>query len=256
VKEAFNNRPFLYHGESVLGFCGLCNQERQVTLRLFFACAPCATMISSYQKSFVAASAVHDVWERVISPRNPHLKLAETEVVQLEPYARKSRTKLAASKTLDTLDFLVSEEGQPRFHIELKSGPLSVLTMNEFQLDVNDFNDIIGASCHTGLPTYILHVELMLRYAAPTRRVIAGSVWWTDFRRLRNNLTAVRKRRGEDKDAAYFRREAFESIDTFAAEIQYRGFEALHHNLDLVELALPARGYRLARAKVPRRARK
>ena len=128
--------------------------------------------------------------------------------------------------------------------------------MNEFQLDVNDFNDITGASCYTGLPTYIFHVELGFRYAPPTRRVVARSVWWTDFRRLLDNLSSVKKRRGEDKDAGYFRREAFESIDTFPAEIERRGYDALRAYLDPVQLTLPARGYKAPRAPSAKRARK
>lgn len=256
VHEAFNNRPSLYHGETVDGFCGLCNQQTDVTLRLFFACAPCAATVGSYQKSMVAASAVHEMWNRAIAPHHPRLQLLETEAVEVRGYARKATTKLQSSKTLNTLDFLVSEDDKPLFHIELKSGPMSVLDMTEFQLDVNDFDDIIGATCFTRLPTYIIHVEVGVRYAPPTCRVVALSAWWTDFHRLRAGLASVKKRRNEDKDAGYFRRDAFEPIDTFPAEIDRRGFETLSVPLDVSELSLPPRGWKAPRVKTTKRARK
>ena len=40
----------------------------------------------------------------------------------------------------------------PIFHVELKTGPGAIDTMKEFQLDVNDSNDIAGAVNHTRLP--------------------------------------------------------------------------------------------------------
>lgn len=241
VREALNGRPFIYHGETVHGYCGLCNERSEVTLRQHFACIPCWALISSYQKGFVASQAVHKIWQRAIQPGHPELSLAETEPVRLEPYQRQAKSKREAAKTLTTLDFTASKAGVVLFHVELKSGPASIDEMKEFQLDVNDYEDIIGASCFTGIPTYIVHVQLRMVYDPPTRGVEAVGVWWTDFKTLRENLLAVRQRRGEDKDAAYFNRGAFQPIDTFSEEIATQRYLTLTPFLSAIDLALPER---------------
>src|SRR5258708_14556184 len=51
TREAFNDRPPVYHGARVKGFCGLCNKRKQVFLRQWFACGECCKLIVGYQKS-------------------------------------------------------------------------------------------------------------------------------------------------------------------------------------------------------------
>ncbi len=259
VHEALNDRPFVYHGETIDGYCGLCNRRTAVTLRQHFACTQCWALITSYQKGYVSAAAVHAMWSRDIAPHHPYLELSETDVLRLEPYVRNKTTKSKAAETLTTLDFLVLDAGSPRFHIELKTGPMSVTDMNEFQLDVNDFDDIIGASCFTGLPSYIFHVQMGMRYEPPTRELVSLGMWWTDFRRLRDHLVGLRKRRNEDKYAGYFNTDAFHPIETFSAEIARKGYNDLRSHLVPEQLALPAPGTKIPRtlaAKKPARPRK
>src|SRR5678816_1691252 len=62
VSECFNDRPPLYHGETIAGFCGLCNARTEVTLRQWFVCPICWNVVVAYQKSFVADESVPRFW--------------------------------------------------------------------------------------------------------------------------------------------------------------------------------------------------
>lgn len=225
VREVFNDRPPLYHGETVEGYCGLCNERKQVTLRQWFVCPICWNVVVAYQKSFVASQAVHDYWNAAGLPKA--FILRETEEVYLSPFFRGAKTKKQAAESLEHLDFLVLEDDEPVFHIELKSGPTAAHDMREFQLDVNDFNDIVGAVRHTGLPAYVFHVQLDQKYEPPTRYTVAVGMWWTDPRTLRTHLNSVKARRGEDKRAAYFNPAAFRPWGDFPGELASRRFEEL-----------------------------
>jgi len=231
VREAFNDRPPLYHGETIEGYCGLCNTLGQVTLRQWFVCPVCWNVVVAYQKSFVAALAVPAFWHRDMAGHFPAFELSGTDEVRVTPFARGASTKREAARVLKVLDYLVSErvgdEKIGRFHIELKSGPGSIEQMKEFQLDVNDFNDIAGAINNTGVPAYIFHLKLDQEHRAPTRRTIAAGMWWTDPETLRANLKNIKKRRGEDKPAAYFRPSAFRPWSVFEKELASRRFEEL-----------------------------
>jgi hypothetical protein len=150
------------------------------------------------------------------------LHLLEREEVYLSPFTRKGKTKRQAAESLNVLDFWVEQRppagGKPLFHIELKSGPSAIGEMREFQLDINDSDDIIGAANNTGLPVYIFHVQTAFEYSPPTRSSVVHGIWWTDVSRLFEHRLAVRARRGEDKDAGYYSPAAFSAIDTFPAE--------------------------------------
>jgi hypothetical protein len=244
VHEGLNDRPFVYHGETVRGFCGLCNAAKEVTLRQHFACVQCCSVVLSYQMGIVAARAVHQAWADQVQAEFPSLRLEETEAVRIEPYARKSKTKKQAAESLEVLDFHVFETSEqsnksPLFHIELKSGPGSIDEMTEFQLDVNDYDDIVGASCQTGVPAYVFHVQVGSEYHPPTRRVVARGAWWTDVCQLRDQNRRVAARRDGEKNAEYFNRTAFAPIDTFVDELRARGFDRLRERLDRTKLALP-----------------
>lgn len=237
--EAFNGRAPIYHGETVSGYCALCNQRGAVTLRLWFACAICWGVILAYQKTFVASSAVLDFWKNCIQPRFQYLRCEETEIVQLSPYARGSKTKKQLAAELTTLDFLVADihqSCQPLFHIELKTGPGSIEEMTEFQLDVNDSNDIIGAVKNTALPAYIFHVQVVHSYDPPTRYSVPLRIWYTDIWTLKVHRKATRQRRGEDKHAGYYHATAFRPIEEFASELETKRYEQLATQVDSLEL--------------------
>jgi hypothetical protein len=99
--------------------------------------------------------------------------------------------------------------------------------MSEFQLDINDSNDIIGVVNKTHLPAYVFHVQLDHEYRPPTRRTVAAGIWFTDIVTLLDNRIAVRRRRGEQKDAGYYRPEAFRPIEEFPGRLAERQYEQL-----------------------------
>jgi hypothetical protein len=230
--EAMSGRPPIYHGETIEGYCGLCNKLLPVTMRQYFVCPFCWNVLVAYQKSFVACAAVHDYWKAKVTPAFQSLRLTETEVPYLSSYARKGKTKKLAAAELEFLDFIVEEEQRGHaykalFHIELKAGPGSIDEMKEFQLDINDSNDIIGAVLKTGLPAYIFHVQLDHEYRPPTRRTVPRGLWFTDIFTLLENRLSVKARRGEDKDAGYYRPRAFCPIAEFVGVLKAKNYEKL-----------------------------
>jgi hypothetical protein len=235
TNRAFNDRPPVYHGPGIKGFCGLCNKRRKVYLRQWFACGICWNVIVAYQKSIVASQAVHDYWREEIVPKFSHLSLVEREAVSLSPYSRKARTKRQSAESLTELDFAVMNRKLKRqkllFHIELKSGPGAINEMREFQLDINDSNDIIGVANNTRRPVYIFHVQTEFRYDPPTRASVARKIWWTDMFKLLDHRMAVRTRRGEDKRAGYYSPAAFQGMDTFPEELLRKQYRKLQKRL-------------------------
>lgn len=235
VAEAFNERPPVYHGESITGFCGLCNAKRHVTMRQWFVCGICWNVVLAYQKSVAASVAVHEWWAQQIKPQFPHLRLEETEPVYLSPFARGKATKKEGAATLSVLDFQVSDDSRkpavPIFHIEQKTGPGSIQEMSEFQLDVNDFNDIAGATNNTTRPTYVVHVQARKEYSFPTHRTVIGGLWWTDVFTLQSHEKRVAQRRGEDKRAIYYDPAAFQSIESFRDELEAKRYLELAKRL-------------------------
>ena len=133
------------------------------------------------------------------------------------------------------LDFLVREEAggrtTPLFHVELKAGPGAIDEMTEFQLDINDSNDIIGVANNTNLPVYIFHIKLDHQYAPPTRATVTSGIWWTDIFTLLEKRLAVRSRRGEEKEAGYYDPAAFKPFDEFIGELEGRRYEELRGRL-------------------------
>lgn len=233
--EAFNDRPPVYHGERIRGFCGLCNRRKYVFLRQWFACAVCWNVILAYQKSIVASLAVQRYWRREIAPEFPQLSLIEEEAMALSPYVTRTESKREAAKSLTVLDFVVRNRRLKRrkllFHIELKSGPRSIEEMGTFQLDINDSNDMIGVMNNTHLPAYIFHVRTKFCFDPPTRASKARGIWWTDFFTLRKNRTSIKRRRGEYKEAGYYRPSAFKSMESFSAELRSKLYRELQRRL-------------------------
>lgn len=230
--EALNGRPPIYHGETITGYCGLCNAKTEVTLRIWFACAICWNVILAYQKTFIASASVFGFWQTSIIPNYGTYLCEEKEKVRLEPYIRAGKTKKQAAAHLDTLDFLVTGSKGPLFHIELKTGSGSIEEMSEFQLDINDSNDIIGAIKSTRLPAYIFHSQVVHEYAPPTRYSVARGLWYTDIWTLLAARKSRKARRGEDKQAGYYRPSAFRPIEHFAKELENERYFELATHID------------------------
>lgn len=229
--QCFNGRPPIYHGESFHGYCGLCNRLTTVTLRQWFICPICLNVVLGYPKSVAATQFVRDFWKTEIEVKWPALKLSESDVVQIEPFVPGKRSQKAKAITVEALDFLAQRQKgdsyEAIFHIEMKTGPSSISEMREFQLDVNDFDDIKTVVTKTGLPAYVFHVQVVEDYRLPTRRSVAKGMWWADIVSLRRNLKAVRRRRGEDKDAGYYEPSVFLPLEGFIEEIKMGRYREL-----------------------------
>jgi len=231
VVGAFNDRAPVFHGETFKGFCGLCNRKRNVTQRQWFVCGVCWNVVLAYQKSMAASAAVREWWANEVQPNFPNLTLEETEQVVLAAYSRKGKTKFVEAATLSMLDFVVSDSSTnpptPLFHIEQKTGPGAIDEMTIFQLDVNDYNDIVGAVQHTNIPSYIVHVQAVQEYNFPTRQTIVKGLWWTDIATLQSHQKKIAQRRGEDKFAISYDAKAFSPIASFGSEIAKSGYKKL-----------------------------
>jgi hypothetical protein len=217
---------------------------QEVTMRQWFVCGPCWSVILAYQKSIAASEAVQAWWGRDIKPIFSNLALEETEPVYLSPYARSGATKMQKAAALSVLDFLVSDVSKDPpvslFHLEQKTGPGSIEEMTEFQLDVNDYNDIAGATNKTHIPSYIVHVQAGQEYAFPTRKSIILGMWWTDVFSLRTNQKRIASRRGEDKRAIYYKPIAFHPIAAFSDELKSMGYKKLAAKLSTAPIELIA----------------
>jgi len=54
-----------------------------------------------------------------------------------------------------------------------------------------------------------------------------SGIWFTDIFTLLENRTAVRRRRGEQKDAGYYKPSAFKRIEEFPSRLATRHYEQL-----------------------------
>ena len=236
TNEACSGRPPIFQESAKAeGYCGLCNGMRAVSLRQWFMCGPCSNVVMGYQRAVAPPQAFRDFWVRNVQSGSPQFTVSERDPVFLSPFRRGGKTKRQVAPTLTNLDFDALEETETsnvrRFLVELKAGPSSMESMREFQLDVNDYNDIVGAVLNTGLPAYIFHVQLAYEYKLPTRRTTAAGLWWTDILALRDRLKRVGRRRGEDKSAAYFHPDAFHPASTFTQQVMNRQFETLQRRI-------------------------
>ncbi len=108
----------------------------------------------------------------------------------------------------------------------------SIEDMTEFQLDVNDFDDIIGAVKKTRLPAYIFHCQVVHEYSPPTRCSKAEKMWFADIWALKASQKETRQRQGENKKAGYYKTEAFKPIALFLEELKARRYEDLKRRID------------------------
>jgi len=187
---------------------------------------------------------VRDYWSKHVSPHSPQLRLVETDAVKIEPYIigrRSARSKLGVTADLDfTVIEIDDTKDRPLALIEMKTGPGSVESMREFQLDLNDYVDIASAVRGTGLPAYLVHVQVDTEIIPPTSRSVAVDMWWTDVLTLRQGFVRLAKRRDESKVAGYFSTSVFKAAALLATEFETHGYELLMEQLAGELPGLPA----------------
>lgn len=103
LAQALNGRPPVYHGDTVEGYCGLCNERKTVTFRQWFACPICWNVVSSYQRAIAPPLALRTFWDEKIAPAMPSFVVKETDVVFLSPFERQAKTKRASGRIFGQL---------------------------------------------------------------------------------------------------------------------------------------------------------
>ena len=239
--DCFNERPPIYHGPSLVGYCGLCNERQEIALRQWFIDPICLNVVYGYPKSIAASKLIFEKWREIVQPFHPNLELEEIDVVQMEPFVPGKRSAMSKKSAIDfrVIDTSLSDKAVV-FFIELKTGPSSLLDdkgMREFQLDVNDYVDIVNVMRAEGKPAYVFHAQVTEEYSLPTKRSVGRAVWWTDIFTLRSSLKQVRQRRGEDKDAGYYYPQAFKPIEHFRTELDSKGYLKLAQRLEAEGIA-------------------
>jgi hypothetical protein len=210
--EAFDNNPPLYVGESVEGYCLLCNRyQSHIRLRTWFLCDVCHRVAGAIGRNHVSELAVQEFWELKVRPVHPKLELVQNDPSDLRPRRDTDQSGVAP------VDFLARDEdtGKVVFAIENKTGRSSIGEMSQFQLDVSDCDCILNDMRLHGRPVYVIHAQVVELWHPPTMGFQTVGMWWSDVYRLAEHFTAVRMRRMEMRGAAYFSRKAFLPIEDF-----------------------------------------
>lgn len=112
-RKALNNRPPIYSGLPVRGYCGLCNERKMTKLKQWFICPICLNVILAYTKGFAASRLIRKFWATKIKPKFRHLKLKETEVIRIEPFVAGRRSSKEKAESLTVLDLRCLIGGDP-----------------------------------------------------------------------------------------------------------------------------------------------
>ena len=211
VTEAFARDQPLYTGESLLGYCVLCNRKREVNLRTWFLCDICDRVARSIGRNHEAEKAILKFWSSHVASRYPHLEIVQNDPSSLRPRRSTDETGRAP------LDFLVRDRasGEVLFGIENKTGRSSIKDMSQFQLDVSDCDSILNEVERVGAPVYLIHAQVLEDWLPPTLGYRTVGLWWTDIFQMAEHFSSLRMRRDEQRGAAYFKKAAFSPIETF-----------------------------------------
>lgn len=219
---AFSSRePEWVSSESVDGFCGHCNDHREVRLTQWFLCGTCDRVTRSIGRGLASATYVETQWELSVE-RSTNLRLQETDPVLLQPRGRRSDPNRHP-----TPDFVATwESDQAALGLELKSGRSPLPgggignPMSQFQLDTTDCDDIEAAVQTISAPVFLIHAQIIGRAYAPTERYVGVGLWYARPWDLLPNLEAVRRRPRETRDAAYFKTAAFHPFSDFSRYVE------------------------------------
>lgn len=88
--------------------------------------------------------------------------------------------------------------------------------MSAFQLDISDCDSILNHVKSLGVPAYVIHAQVLEEWKPPTVGFKTMGLWWSDIYQMAEHFRDVRTRRDERRGAAYFRKKAFQSMETFA----------------------------------------
>lgn len=221
TKEAFDgNRP-VWTGERLKGFCQLCNRKKQVKPRVWFLCDICFRVAGSIARNHVAEKAILDFWRKKVEPRYPDLAIEQNDPSALRP---RRDTDVSGEAPLD---FLVRHKRthQLLLGIENKTGRSSMREMSAFQLDLSDCDAILHSVQEQDVPAYVIHAQVLEIWDPPTVGFRTIGLWWTDMYLMSEHFRDVKMRRDERRGAAYFKKKAFQDIDTFPSALFTEGGE-------------------------------
>jgi hypothetical protein len=218
---AFSDRePEWVSGEKIDGYCGHCNELKQVQHTQWFLCGTCDRVIRSIGRGLASAKFVETTWAATFGATSD-LTLTETDPVLLQPRGKRSDPSRVSSA-----DFVATRSsGETVLGLELKSGRSALPgggvgnPMAQFQLDTTDCDDISAASDALDAPVFLIHAQVIGRAHAPTERYEGVGLWFARPWDLLPNLEAVRPRPRETRDAAYFKTAAFRPFGDFTRYI-------------------------------------
>lgn len=233
TRECFNDRPPIYHGELSRGYCGLCNEFKDIAMRQWFIDPICLDAVFGYSKSIAASKLVHDTWKNQIKPILPGLQLQEINAVHIAPLLADTTasSQTPSSPHFSAIEVRKGKEEVLLFHIELNISQRSPTDISEFQLEVSDYLDIENVMRNTERPVYVFFVQVTEEHNFPTRRNVGQRLWWTDIFTLRDNLIGMRHPRGSSKHTAYFNPDVFKPIDSFIQHLVQQRYFDLKHSL-------------------------
>ncbi|MFC9228481.1 helix-hairpin-helix domain-containing protein [Streptomyces decoyicus] len=221
-----DRRPEWVSDERIEGYCGHCNELREVRLSQWFLCGTCDRVVRSLGRGLASAKFVQASWAEVFRDV-PGLSLNETDPVELRPRGKRSDVDRVA-----TADFVADHpSGETMLGIELKSGRSAVAgggigsPMSQFQLDTTDCDDIKAAAERLDAPVFLFHAQVIGRAHAPTERFEGVGMWFASPWDMLPHLESVRPRPRETRDAAYFKPAMFRPFAEFPVYMK-DGFRA------------------------------
>ncbi len=185
--DAFENANSLYNGETLEGYCLVCNKIKQVRLRTWGLCDQCFRVAIAIGRNHEAEEAIERFWKEEIQPHLPNAELIRNDLSALRP-------RRQGAKTSDSpIDFVVRDRESKKvlFGIENKTGPGAVPEMSRFQLDKSDCDAILNEMANFKAPAYIIHAQVLQVWHGPTTGHKTAGLWWTDPYRMGEHFENV-----------------------------------------------------------------
>ena len=220
TKGPFAGNEPLYEGESVEGYCGLCNkQSKAIKLRTWFLCDICCRVAGSIGRNHVAEEAIMQFWRENVTPRFPRLTLLQKDISSLMP---RRDTDISASAAID---FIVVDERISTTVLRHcnKTGRSSMGWMSQFQLEREKRNTIPERYEKDRIARYMSFTPKCWDWEPPTMGFRIVGLWWSDVYTMGEHFKSVRTRRDKMRGAAYFGKKPFYPMSTFVDAIMADG---------------------------------